>query len=182
MGKETLGSGCFSKDNQQHSPLRNLTAFPIPHLCKTPLKILKLDFIINFFILYQPITQPSHKGHLGVTAKATNSGISCASSRREVWRLKEVIQKVPSVHHLGRFAEGKNCDPSSRSPSADPFLTPTAATSPLPVPDVPGLGQGLQPWTLPRIIVPRAISGLLWPKHLGSALQTRCPLLGYQEM
>lgn len=46
----------------------------------------------------------------------------------------------------------------------------------------PGLWQGLQPQTLPRFLVPRAISGLLWPKHLGSALQTRCPMLSYQEM
>lgn len=56
VGKETLGSGCFSEDNQQHSPLWKLTAFPTPHLCKTPLNMLKPDFIINFFVLYQPIT------------------------------------------------------------------------------------------------------------------------------
>lgn len=33
-----------------------------------------------------------------------------------------------------------------------------------------------------RFIVHRAISKLLWPKHLGSALKTRCPTHSYQAM
>lgn len=142
------------------------SAFPSPHLCKTLLKIPKPDFIINISILYQPITQPSLKGHLGVTAKTTVE-FPVLHPKREGWSLKKVIQKVPSVHNLGCFAEGKNCEPSSGSPSANLFLTPIAGRSPLPVSDVPRDVTGTSAMNPPQVYCAQSHSWATLTKAFG---------------
>lgn len=62
------------------------------------------------------------------------------------------------------------------------FLTPTATRSPSPVSALTGAATRTSATNNSRSIVHRAISKVLWPKHLRSALRTCCSMHSYQAM